>query len=266
MAVTITAALVGVADPPVVQVAVDGLTLGTHVKVKGNANGRSWTVRGSDKLADSTQLVVADDLGAINTPITYRVWVDGVSEAAASPVTVPFATDQLIGSLDMATVIAVQRWQDNALPLDVGIDQHFTTVPGRANPVLRFAAAGGTSGRWRVRLDAANSEALMELAGAGAPVVLRSTGAARDLPASKVVALTAVPSSLWGGVNGDDHRVFDLSWVGQDDPFADVVVAADTFAEVDAGYAGTTFAELDAAYSGSTFADFNLTDWEGLGA
>lgn len=267
MAVTITAELAGVADPQVVQVVVDGLTVGTEVSVRGTiASGKSWTVRGSAKTADSTQLVVVDDLAAINTPITYSVLVDGVTAATAgSAVTVAFAADIFIASIDLATVVT-PTLQANGLPIEIAANQHFTLVPGRQNPVLRFAAGGNRAGRWLLRFADADAEEFAALVGAGAPLVLRSDGAQRDLPPSRIVAVTAAPSSLWGVGATETDRLFDVSWVGLDDPYADTVISGDSFLDVDNGYAGDDFEALDAAYSGSSFGDFNRTDWAGLGA
>jgi hypothetical protein len=263
MAVTITAALVGVQIPPVVQVVVSGLTVGDNLVITGETAQTTWVVRGGDGIvADATQVIRLDNLTPINGPITYRAIVNGSSVATSSPpIVVPYDGNVLLASLDGSLRVAPKVWQDNALPTKVAIDQHFSRVPGRRNPVVRFARAGGTAGEWTLRLDDVASSSLAAMLGLGAPIVLRSDGAQRGLPAVNVVALTDGSSSLWGERGTSTDRVWALSWMEIDPPFGTEPLPGDTFADVDAAHPGTTFADLDAAYPGSTFSAFNQFDW-----
>lgn len=270
MAVSVVASTAGAAIPPVVQVVIEGLTVGALVTVTGRAGVSSWVVRGPSWVASSSQLVVLDEISAIRSPVTYEVRVGGVLVATSEPVVVPFAAGEfLVQSVDGSVSLVPVAWRANGLPRSIEVDQHLTRVPGRRLPVLRFAAAGGPSGTWEVRTDRAGSRVLESLLAAGAPVLLRTDGSRRDLDAVQVVALTAGDSSLWEAIEDgrlSDGRVWSLSWVEVDDPMVTVAATGDTWSDVDAAYAGDTFAELDAAYTGSTFGDWNRTDWEGLGA
>lgn len=271
MAVTVSASTAGVMVPPVVQVVVEGLTVGAVASVVARTGGSSRVVRGRSWVASSSQLVVVDELAAINAATVYEVRVGGALAATSAPVVVPFAGDYLLQSVDGSVSLAPVSWRRNGLPRSVRVDQHLTYVPGRPRPVLRFAAAGGVSGAWEVRTDRAGSRVMEALLGAGAPLVLRTDGQRRDLDAVMVVALTAGDSQTWDAIEPgtgrlSDHRVWQVSWVDIDDPLIDVASSGDTFADVDAAHAGSTFADLDAAYAGSTFGDWNRTDWEGLGA
>lgn len=263
MAVTVSAALVGVASPRLVQVTVEGLSVGHDVRVLGVLGGFTWDVRGGAVVASSSQLVVLDDLTPVNRPVQYRVEVEGVTAATSDPITVPFHADHLLMSIDGSVVVPF-AWEDNADPRSITVDQHLTYVPGRRHPVVRFALAGGESGQWSLRTETPTATAaLADMIGAGAPVALRSTGLVRDFPPVEVVALVTNTRTLVGDLG---WRRWDLSWVALDDPLSDQPVPGDTFADVDAAYEGSTFADLDAAYAGSTFGDWNRTDWVGMAA
>jgi hypothetical protein len=265
MAVTVTATVGSAQTPPVVKVVVEGLTVGNAVVVVGESVGQQWVVRGGDLITDSTQVIRFDNLTPINVPVTYRVLVNGSSVATSAPIVVPFGDGPiLLASLDGELVVVPTVWQDNALPQKVAIDQHFTRVPGRRNPVMRYALAGSTSGEWSLRLDADRNQTMNLLLADGGPLVLRSDGLQRDLPAIGFVAITDGASSLWGERGTSTDRVWSLSWVEVDNPIGDIALPSDTFQDVDNAYSGSTFADLDAAYPGSTFADFNRFDWAQL--
>lgn len=263
MAVTITATTVGVRTPALVQVAVEGLTVGASVRVVQVLGSGVSLVRGGQLAASSSQVILLDDLAPLGRPVTYRVEVGGVTAATSGPVTVAYPLEEILTSLTGDVVVDPAAWQDNSLPVDIAIDQRLTYVPGRRNPVMRYAMSGSRSGAWQVRLTRSASAALEGMLAEGAPLLVRTTGLSRDLPAAQVVAITKATSVLWGEGGVSTDRVWDLSWVALDDPLADEAVPGDTFADVDAGYAGSTFADLDAAYAGSTFADFNRADWSG---
>lgn len=226
--------------------------------VPPTANGMRHILRlpTTEYLVDAAMLENASTLGA---------YIEGTATtplvAYSNEITVPYAGDYVMSSLDSQAVVGFV-WHNNADPREQRIEQYLTPIPGRRNPVMRFAPAGGDSGTWAiVTRTAAETRALYDLVAAGAPVLMRTTGDVRDFEPAIIVAVTGASRALYG--SEDATRMWDLAWTEVDDPLATIPLAGDTFADVDAGYAGTTFADLDAAYAGTTFSDFNVHDWAG---
>ncbi|WP_062077670.1 hypothetical protein [Demequina globuliformis] len=265
MAVTVSASLVGATTPRMVQIEVNGLTIGDEVTITGSTGPWSWYVRGaSPAVASSSQLIRIDNTGAVNAPVVYTVRVDGADYQTA-PITVTYDGDYLLTSLDGETVVDF-TWLDNADPREIAIDQHFSRVPGRRSTVVRFSEAGGESGEIAARTSFVNSRLLRAELGKSAPMILRTNGDIRDVPAVQVVSVAAAPSQLWAGDGGTSkQRVWSLSWVETEDPYATVAVTNSTVADFNAFILtqGGTVADFNTwmLSQGGTVADFNRFDF-----
>lgn len=265
MPITVSAVIVGATTPRMVQVEVNGLTIGDEVTIVGSTGPWSWYVRGgSPAVASSSQLIRIDNAAAINAPVVYTVRVNGADYVTA-PVTLAYGADYVLTSLDGETVVDF-TWLDNGLPEEIAIDQHFTTVPGRRNAVVRFDAAGGESGTLATHTTFAQTQVLKGELAKGAPMLLRTNGSVRDVPAVRVVSVAAASSSLFEGDGGvSNKRDWQLSWVETEDPYATVAVANSTVADFNAFILslGGTVAGFNAWIlgQGGTVADFNRFDF-----
>lgn len=259
MALGISAVLLTGADPRPVQVQVTGLTVGQAFTVTGGAAGWAWTVQGADAvLAGATQAVLVDVQAPLNTLAAYTV-VQGASSATSATLEVPFtAGDAAVMSLDGETVAAI-GWVDNGDPRDGAPRQDFFTPAGRERPVMHYDVEATETGTIVAETSGADTTALLALARAGAPVVVRTDVGVRDLDPVQVVAITAYPRQLVGAVG--TLRRWDLTVTLVDDTDDETPLAMATVADFNDAGTGQTVADFNAAWAGQTVADFNAYDW-----
>ena len=260
MAITVSATLIGTATPKPVQVAVSGLTVGPAVTVTASWAGGSSVVRGADGVAaTSTQLVLADVMVPINTPVTYTA-VQGASSGASGAITVPWSERYVLHALDGSGAVTFMG-EYTGDQRGVGIRSSAYYPAGRTSPVTRYDATTTDTGSWLVVTQGSATDALRDLLADGAPIVLRTDGAVSDLPAVAVVQTMGASHALLTGMLTD--RRWSLAWAEVDDPDADDVLILATFEDFNTVYAGLTFADFNTEWAGLTFADFNVEDWRG---
>lgn len=268
MAVTIAASLVSADIPRPVQIVVNGVPSGTAYTVVGTTgDGSTWPVPGGSGVSNGGQVVLVDNRSALNTPVTYTVTAGGSTYAAAA-VVVAFPGQYVLQSLDGQTSVAFV-WQDNALPREPVIASAVFEVPGRDRPPVRFVPGAAGGGRLQIRADREHSSRLLSLVKAGRPLVIRTDGNVRDMPAVDIVLATSAPNELWAGHGGKStDRVWDVDYLLVDDPEPSVALAAFTWDDFDAAMAGRTWStgssSFDALFTGQTWNGFDTYDWDQL--
>ena len=268
MAVTITATLVAASEPRPVLIVVEGVPGGTGYSVVGTAAGSSWMVPGGSGTSTGAQVVLVDNRAALNTPVTYQVVAAGVTYSAA-PVVVQADGRYVLQSLD-GQVSAGFVWQSNGLPNELVVRSQTFDVPGRRRPPGRYVEGGDGGGSLMLRATRAGSQVLSALVRSGRPMVLRTDGAVRDLPAVDLLVVRRASSRLWDAYDGgtgqmSTDRVWVLEYDWVDDPEPGRVLGAfiwDDFDEAMTGYTWSAAApSFDALFAGSTWDDFDTFDW-----
>lgn len=270
MAVTLTATLVSSGSPQPVQVVLDGVTAGVAYVVEGTSgDGSVWPVAGGSGTSAGVQVVLVDNRSALNTPVTYRVVTAGVTYTAM-PVTVTYPGRYLLQSLDGQTSVGF-TWQDNGLPQSLAPRSATYDVPGRARPPARFATSGDGGGDIVVRTSPANTETMRELLRAGRPVVVRTDGLVRDLPAVDIVIITQASNRLWPAIDGGEpsrDRVWSLGYVLIDDPEPSAALSAFTWDDFDAAMLDRTWSMPSTALTNritNPSFETNTTSWVAAG-
>jgi hypothetical protein len=260
MTLAITAVLVGSPAPPrPVQVVVAGLTVGQVYAVTASAPGWSRPVQGGAGTAAATQLVLIDVATPLNTPITYTLTHNGSTVTTSPAVTVAYAGDAVLQSLDGRTVAGFD-WQDNADPRAQEPRVALYRPAGSARAIMHYDIAGDESGTIVAETSGANTTALRALVHDGAPVVLRAEVGLRDVDPVEVIGIRAAPRHLIGAVG--DLRQWDLAYTLVADEDASPLVIA-TLAHVNTYYAAQTLAALNTQWAGLKLADLNAFDWVG---
>lgn len=267
MPVTLTATLVPSGDPNPVQVVLAGVPSGTAYTVTGTALESSWPVPGGQGVSTGAQVILVDNRSALNAPVTYTATVGGVTYAAA-PVTVAFPDRYVLQSLDGQTA-AQFVWRANGLPREYEFGSHASAVPGRRRPPVRFAPGGDGGGSLSLRADRANTARLEDLLLSGRPLVLRTDGAIRDLPAVDLILPRSAGTVTWDAVTRDgvpDGRVWSISYLLVDDPEPSTVLSAWTWDDFDAAMASRTWtgATLRQNLLTNPSAEVNAAGWSTL--
>lgn len=264
MAPAITASLVSSDVPQAVQVVVTGVAAGLEVLVEGTTpDGSSWSVPGGDRVSDGGQIVLTDTRSALNTPVTYRLTVDGAVYSAA-PVTVAYGGQAVLQSLDGQTTVEFV-WRENGLPQEPELFTATFSVPGRLRPPARFVPAGDGGGSLSIRTSRANSERLRSLVRTGRPLVMRTDGNVRDFPAVELLLPTSVSSELWPVVTAQGmstDRVWSIGYLLVDDPEPGTAITAFTWDDFDQAMAARTWDDFDALFASSDWNDFDTADWD----
>ena len=255
-------------DGPVVQVVVPPLLArsGTTVKVTGHTpDGFSWTVRGSGRMGENSQLVLGDALAPVNTPLTYRIvqsW-DGQT-VESTPVTRPWSGRSL-----MTDAIGASRldliWQgDDARTPDQRITAH--EILGRSTPVMVFAPVmGAGTVSLTARTSGAHTQTMTALAARPTVALLFHNPAhcvqcrrgACDVPLTTVMALTSISQARTSRQDRAE-RAWTIKGTICSIPEPQRIVGVSTWDDFDA--ASLTWARLDAM--GLDWDDFDTTIWQ----
>lgn len=259
--VAISASLIGTGYPQTVQLVVTGMTIGDTFSITGQGAGATWTVRAGEGVAEASQVVRNDAASPINVMVNYLVAVNGVT-AASTGIVVPYTGGNYVfQSLDGKRSAGVYLLE-NGLPRDLVTRVDTFRIPGRTGPVTMYDVAAGEAGTFAVQTTDAQTADLKALLTAGAPVLWRSNGSIRDLPAVEVLHVVSAPSAAtWRTIDGGTGRNWTLGYEVIDDPEPDTVVATSTWDDFDAVYAGMTWADFDAEWAGQTWDQFDLEDW-----
>jgi hypothetical protein len=132
-------------------------------------------------------------------------------------------------------------------------------IPNRRNPVARYAVTSGVSGEIIARAPLSLSPAMDDLLSPGAPILVRLTGPALDLPLTSVVGFTPNISSTANVVTA--VREWRLPFVTLDDPFMDTRLGAFTWDYIEQALAGRTWAQIEALFAGVTWNQIDQFDW-----
>ena len=239
---------------------------GTTVRVTGHTpDGFSWTVRGSGRMGESSQLVLGDALAPVNTPLTYRIvqsW-DGQT-VESTPVTRPWSGRSL-----MTDAIGASRldliWQgDDARTPDQRITAH--EIPGRSTPVMVFAPVmGAGTVSLTARTSGAHTQTMTALAARPTVALLFHNPAhcvqcrrgACDVPLTTVMALTSVSQARTSRQDRAE-RAWTIKGTICSIPEPQRIVGVSTWDDFDA--ASLTWARLDAM--GLDWDDFDTTIWQ----
>lgn len=261
---TITATLVGVADPQFVQITVTDLPTvptGSVYVVRGVWSGGMWDVRGGTGVVSSSQVVLADAATPVNVPISYSLLVGGIEVATSGTLVVDYGDDFVLQSLDGHSS-ARFNWQDNGLPLEQRLRAAVFTIPGRSTPVVMYDMAAGESGELEVLTEGVHTGALLSLIRRGGPLLLRTNGDVRDIGAVQYVQITGAASRLTGvGIQTTNQRRWSLPYLVIADPEPGTLIASSTWEHFDEAHTGLTWADFDAQWTGATWADFDRYDW-----
>lgn len=229
----ISASLIGTAVPKLVQVVVTGLTVGDEYVVTGHWSGGLWPVRAGTGVAAASQVVLSDNQTPVNVPITYKVSVNGGLPTESAPVTVNYAGQYVLQSLD-GTRSAAFLGASNGMPRESALRTSTFRVPGRSTPAVRYDIAAGESGAWEIHTLPEETEPLRLLIHEGAPLLLRTDGAVRDMAAVEFVVVTSATRRL---VGVSSERIWSVGFTVIDDPQPNAVVITSTWDDFDVAYA-----------------------------
>jgi hypothetical protein len=254
---TTTASLVGASDPKLVQIVVSATTLGVAWTVKGSAGGYEWIVPGGQGVGDGGQLVLADNRGPVNVPITYS-YVAGSTQTAA-PVTRALTGDIVLQSLDGQRTVIADLMNDTK-DTELEIRNAVFSVPGRRRPVVRYSMTGGGGGTLVVRVPTAQAGAFDDLMSDGAPLIWLMSGTIFDFDPVAPFIVTGAKSN---GIPEIGKREWMLPYLLVDDPFMDTRLGVYTWdAGFDAELAGRTWNTFDSPnMAGRSWNQFDTLDW-----
>lgn len=260
MVLAISAALSGANDPQAVQLGVTGLTAGVEFTVTGATTTWSWTVPGGNgQEASGTTAVLADILAPIGVASTYTVEQAG-SSAASSPVTVTMVADGDVAlqSLDGQSTVAGD-WIDTGDGREQSARVALFQIPGRSAPVVRWDVASADSGTMILEVEGEASATLRSLVGVGAPLLIRTNGATRDVDPVMVVVVTKAPRSLVGAVG--TRRAWSIGYQVIEYPDLSSLLSASDWDDFDAAWAALDWDDFDSYFAGLTWDDYDLIDW-----
>ena len=257
MTVTITTTPVPSAVPMPVQLVVAGIGSGEPYTVVGVAGTTTWPVPGGVGVGTGEQVALIDNRAPLNLPFVYRV-VAGGQVYESAPLSVASQAPLLLTSLDGDITVEFE-WDDDRAPRELAVRSATWDVPGRSRPPSRFAPGGDGAGSMRVRTSPEHSARLTALVQQGKPIVVRTDGTVRDLPAVELITITRASSELFDGhyADGWSHRLWSLSFVYVDDPQPSTVLSAWSWDDFDD--AGLTWDQLDAL--ALTWDEFDTYPW-----
>lgn len=254
-------------DPPAVQVVLTGMAIGDSYDVTGSALGGTWTwpVRAGRGVATSTQVVLGDNAAPINTPVTYIVTTGASGTATSTPITVLYddgaEAKYVLQTMD-GRAGASFRWLDNGVPRSYALPVALFQVPGRSYPLAIHGRARAESGELVVATTAAQTLALEALITTGGPLILRTDGAVRDLPAVMFIVPVSASNVLTGADYGNGTvRRWQMAYQRITDPEPDKLAALPTWDDFDTVYASLTGADFDSEWAGATGDQFDREDW-----
>lgn len=261
MAVTVSAAVLTGADPQAMSVVVRGVTAGLDVVVVGAVGADVWTIPGGNATSTGSQLLLKDVCAAVNTPVVYRATVDGVVYESA-PVTVVSAENYWLQ--DLRGDIAVPfTWNDNGDPRQPESGASLTKIPGRARKVGRVSIGTDGGGSWELTTTKENSRLLHALVVASEPVVMRTNGQIRDIPAVDLGLMMSAPNRLFEGDGGvSTRRRWSIAYELQDHPEPYTALILSTVKDVRTYYTALTVAEIRTDFAVLTVADFAAFDFK----
>lgn len=253
----ITAALIGGQSPQLVQIIISATPDGEPWTLTGHAGDYTWDVPGGTGVGDGEQLSLTDNLAPGNREIVYTL-VSTSGEESSDPLTVPFATDLVLQSLNGQFSLAVDLLQ-GSLEFEHPTNMATFRVPRRARPVVRYDVLGDVVSAFNIRVDVADTPALRTILKSGEPVVYRCGAEIVDLDPVGVIAITSVTSPRVYTAHG--HRIWNLGYELVDHPNLDRRLGAFSWDFVDGVLEERDWDEFDTLMSGLSWNEFDVLDW-----
>lgn len=257
----ITVALVGAQTPPLVQIVVDSTPPGEAWIVEGSADGMTWVVPGATGVGDGNQLTLIDNRGPLNVPITYTFRAESVTEEAAEiTLAVPSTIDAVLQTLDGQRSVGVTLL-DPSLDYELDVFQSVFGIPGRRTPAVRYTQTGLGGGTLVIRVARDEAVAFDSVVESGAPILIRHTSEAFDLPRVAVILLNRLPSTALfvAGL-----RDWQAPYRYVDDPYLDRRLGAFTWTFFDGVWNTLPWDDFDTAMDGLSWNEFDTLDWTTL--
>lgn len=221
------------------------------------AGSYSWVVPGGSGVGDGGQVVLVDNRSPGNVPYRYTLHLDSGLESSNS-VTVPFANDIVLQTLDGQSTVDVELLADS-LGMELPTNLSTFRIPGRPRPVVRYDVLSDITSQFVVKVPMASTADFRKVISSGAPIVYRFGDTSFDLDPVGVVALTSVSSEPHPTV---DLRFWSLGYVLIDDPDADVRLGAFTWDVFDDALSGADWDDgFDARFVGLDWDHFDTVDW-----
>ncbi|MEA1264254.1 hypothetical protein MicroSTF_14520 [Microbacterium sp. STF-2] len=252
----ITATLIGGGSPQMVQIVVDVTPVGVPWTLTGAVNGRSWTVPGGEGVGDGSQLTLGDNRAPGNQPIVYT-FTAGPSSQTSAPITVPFASDFVLQSLNGSRALALELAL-GSLDTSLASNQAQFRVAGRSRSAIRYDVTGDVEGRFGVFVTQEQSAEFRALLATGEPLLYRLGTELADMDPVGVISYGNLDSTL---LPRQGKRVWWFPYAIIDDPYMDVRLGSFSWDDFDAAWAGKTWAEFDARMAGIPWDQFDTFDW-----
>ncbi|WP_217183367.1 hypothetical protein [Streptomyces sp. AC495_CC817] len=252
----IAATLIGGGSPQMVQIVVSATSAGVPWTVVGSAGDRSWTVPGGEGIGNGGQLTLADNRAPGNQPVVYTYTAGGASQSS-SPITIPFASDFVLQSLNGARSLALVLSADS---LDTSMEsgQQVFRVAGRRRPVVRYDVTAAVEGTFNVEVTNAQAADFHELIGTGEPLLYRLGTDLPDIEPVGVITYGRLSSRM---LSRQGRRIWVMPYALIDDPYLDVRLGAFSWDDVEAALAGRTWDQIDALMATYTWDQIDAFDW-----
>lgn len=253
---TVTATLSGSATPQAVQIVVSETTIGEPWTVTGEAGDMQWIVPGGQGVGDGGQLVLADNRGPLNVPITYR-YFEGDTMQSAPPLMREHAGDIVIQTPDGQRSVTADLMYDSA-HTDIEVRNALFSVPGRRHAVSRSSTTGAGGGALVIRVHTDSSEDFQDVFEPGGALIWLL--GARSFDLSLVQAFT-VTSAQSRGIPEIEKREWTLAYRLADDPFLDSRLGIFSWVDFDDAMSAREWDEFDTLFTGLPWNDFDTQDW-----
>lgn len=259
----ITAALVGVATPPMVQVTLT-TDNGQAWSVIGTDGVEVWAVPGGSGVGDGQQVTLADNRKPGNREITYQV-TSGSRVEQSQPIVIPFASGLVIQTLSGSVSIEAD-YAGSRLPLDFQSNQTRFDVPGRPRPVIRYAPTSDMASVLPFWYPVEATSKVRALLSSGEPLLVRCGEPLDDFPSVSVVTYGSVSTVA---VAGHGMRRWELPITLIDDPYLEQRLGAFTWDYIDALQKVGSMVRrsgdvMEAIMAGRTWDEIDAFDWSVL--
>lgn len=255
----ISAILVGGQSPQLIQVTVSATPSGVAWRLEGSAGGTSWLVPGGEGVGDGQPLTLVDNRTPLNTEIVYTFRPATGSPQVSAPVIAATSYELVIQSLDGQDVVGFDMLDESG---SIALEpQHAVfVVPGRPRPVIRYTVTGDGGGELHLGADIDQTALLRELMRPGAPVLVRRSVMADDLPLVFVALLRQIGSADLA--YDIAYREWKIPFLYVDDPFLDQRLAAFSWdTGFDAELADRTWDTFDTVFASRSWDEFSTIDW-----
>ena len=263
---TTMTAIVEAHAAPRVQIIVPAgqIPAGDDYRVVGTARGQEWPVPGGRGTSTGEQILLADALAPINTPVSYEARCSGGTVLRTTPITRPWPGRTLVTDLT-ATRAVDCLWQgDDSRTLAPRLTTH--EVPGRPTPVVVYAPAQGQGdASAQIRTTGEHTSALQGLLLTPTPIALlhnprwciRCQRGACDVPLVTVLAITSASHALAARLDAAE-RIWQIKGIVTELPEAATALSVSSWDDFDG--VGLTWTRFDDR--ADTWDGFDRTIWQ----